>query len=243
MYIAQTDSTNRLMYQWLHQDEGFYIATDYQTQGRGQFGNSWESERGQNLLVSFLLHPHLPMRNQFRLAMITGLAVVETLDTHFHSHSHFHFKIKWPNDIYYKDKKVGGILIENQITQGHVEDCIIGLGLNINQQTFVSDAPNPVSLRQITGTVADRDQLLQAIREHLLALTSLLDDEHEAELQQRYIANLYRREGLHEYEDANGRFKAEWVGIGKAGEWLVRTEQGEERTYLLKQIKFITHNS
>ncbi|MCQ2325804.1 MAG: biotin--[acetyl-CoA-carboxylase] ligase [Paludibacteraceae bacterium] len=241
MYIAQTDSTNRLMYQWLSQDEGFYIATDYQTQGRGQFGNSWESERGQNLLVSFLLHPHLPMRNQFRLAMITGLAVVETLGTHFHSH--FHFKIKWPNDIYYKDKKLGGILIENQISQGYVKDCIIGLGLNINQQTFVSDAPNPVSLRQITGTVADRDQLLQAIREHLLALTSLLDDEHEAELQQRYIANLYRREGLHEYEDANGRFKAEWIGIGKAGEWLVRTEQGEERTYLLKQIKFIIHNS
>lgn len=241
MYIEQTDSTNRLMYQWLSQEEGFYIATDYQTQGRGQFGNSWESERGQNLLVSFLLHPHLPMRNQFRLAMITGLAVVETLNTHFHSH--FHFKIKWPNDIYYKDKKLGGILIENRISQGQITDCIIGLGLNINQQTFVSDAPNPVSLRQITGTVADRDQLLQAIREHLLALTSLLDDEHEAELQQRYIANLYRREGLHEYEDANGRFKAEWVGIGKAGEWLVRTEQGEERTYLLKQIKFITHNS
>ena len=152
MYIEQTDSTNRLMDQWLSQDEGFYIATDYQTQGRGQFGNSWESERGQNLLVSFLLHPHLPMRNQFRLAMITGLAVVETLNERCTMHD-AQCTIKWPNDIYYKDKKLGGILIENQLEQGQVKDCIIGLGLNINQQTFVSDAPNPVSLRQILSLI------------------------------------------------------------------------------------------
>ncbi len=242
MYIEQTDSTNRLMHQMLPQDEGFVITTDYQTQGRGQFGNSWESERGQNLLVSLLLHPHLPIRNQFRLAMITGLAVAETLNAQF-KNPHSRFTIKWPNDIYYKDKKVGGILIENQITQGHVEDCIIGLGLNVNQQTFVSDAPNPISLRQITGKEEDRDTLLQAIRKHLIDLTKFLDDDREAELKERYIANLYRREGMFEYEDASGRFKAEWIGIGKNGEWLVRTEQGEERIYLLKQIKFIIHNS
>ncbi len=242
MYIEQTDSTNRLMHQMLPQEEGFYISTDYQTQGRGQVGNHWESERGQNLLVTFLLHPLLPMQKQFRLAMITGLAVVETLNAQL-KNLPSRFTIKWPNDIYYEDKKTGGILIEHRICQGQITDCIIGLGLNVNQQTFISDAPNPISLRQITGKQEDREILLQAIREHLIALTKLLDDSHEAELKERYIANLYRREGMFEYEDVNGRFKAEWIGIGEAGEWLVRTEQGEERMYLLKQIQFIIHNS
>lgn len=237
MYIRQTNSTNRLMQTMLDREDGFYIVTDYQSEGRGQVGNVWESERGQNILVSILLHPHIATSQQFRLAMLTGLAVVEAMDTHFHSH--FHFQIKWPNDIYYKDKKLGGILIENRLEQGQVKDSIIGLGLNINQTAFVSDAPNPVSLKQITGKEEDRESVLQAVLERLHALQPLLEDVHEQELKQRYIARLYRRSGWHEYEDVTGRFRAEWVGLGKAGEWIVKTEQGEERTYLLKQIKFI----
>lgn len=239
MYIRQTNSTNRLMQTMLDREDGFYIVTDYQSEGRGQVGNVWESERGQNILVSILLHPHIATSQQFRLAMLTGLAVVEALDTHFHSHFHSHFQIKWPNDIYYKDKKLGGILIENRLEQGQVKDSIIGLGLNINQTAFVSDAPNPISLKQITGREEDRESVLQAVLERLHALQPLLENVHEQELKQRYIARLYRRFGWHEYEDATGRFRAEWVGLGKAGEWIVKTEQGEERTYLLKQIKFI----
>lgn len=235
MYIRQTNSTNRLMQTMLDREDGFYIVTDYQSEGRGQVENVWESERGQNILVSILLHPHIATSQQFRLAMLTGLAVVEAMDTHFHSH----FQIKWPNDIYYKDKKLGGILIENRLEQGQVKDSIIGLGLNINQTTFVSDAPNPISLKQITGKEEDRESVLQAVLERLHALQPLLEDAREQELKQRYIARLYRRSGWHEYEDATGRFRAEWVGLGKAGEWIVKTEQGEERTYLLKQIKFI----
>lgn len=237
MYIRQTNSTNRLMQTMLDREDGFYIVTDYQSEGRGQVGNVWESERGQNILVSILLHPHIATSQQFRLAMLTGLAVVEALDK-FTMHD-ARCTIKWPNDIYYKDKKLGGILIENRLEQGQVKDSIIGLGLNINQTTFVSDAPNPISLKQITGKEEDRESVLQAVLERLHALQPLLEDAHEQELKQRYIARLYRRFGWHEYEDATGRFRAEWVGLGKAGEWIVKTEQGEERTYLLKQIKFI----
>lgn len=237
MYIRQTNSTNRLMQTMLDREDGFYIVTDYQSEGRGQVENVWESERGQNILVSILLHPHIATSQQFRLAMLTGLAVVEALDK-FTMHD-ARCTIKWPNDIYYKDKKLGGILIENRLEQGQVKDSIIGLGLNINQTAFVSDAPNPVSLKQITGKEEDRESVLQAVLERLHALQPLLEDAHEQELKQRYIARLYRRFGWHEYEDATGRFRAEWVGLGKAGEWIVKTEQGEERTYLLKQIKFI----
>ena len=238
MYIRQTNSTNRLMQTMLDREDGFYIVTDYQSEGRGQVGNVWESERGQNILVSILLHPHIATSQQFRLAMLTGLAVAEALDGWCTMHN-ARCTIKWPNDIYYKDKKLGGILIENRLEQGQVKDSIIGLGLNINQTAFVSDAPNPVSLKQITGKEEDRESVLQAVLERLHALQPLLEDVHEQELKQRYIARLYRRSGWHEYEDATGRFRAEWVGLGKAGEWIVKTEQGEERTYLLKQIKFI----
>lgn len=221
----------------LDQEDGFYIVTDYQSEGRGQVGNVWESERGQNLLVSILLHPHIATSQQFRLAMLTGLAVVEAMDR-FTMHD-VRCTIKWPNDIYYKDKKLGGILIENRLEQGQVKDSIIGLGLNINQTAFVSDAPNPISLKQITGREEDRESILQAVLERLRALQPLLEDAHEQELKERYIARLYRRFGWHEYEDATGRFRAEWIGLGTAGEWMVKTEQGEERTYLLKQIKFV----
>lgn len=222
----------------LDQEEGFYIVTDYQSEGRGQVGTHWESERGQNLLVSFLLHPQIAVSTQFRLAMLTGLAVAEALDEWCKGLG-AQCTIKWPNDIYFGDKKVGGILIENKSGQGLVKDSIIGIGVNVNQLTFVSDAPNPISLRHITGKQEDKEQVLQAIQKRLQALRPLLEDAREQELRQRYIARLYRRSGLYEYEDAKGRFKAEWVGIGTAGEWIVRTEDNEIRTYLLKQIKFI----
>lgn len=222
----------------LSQEEGFYIVTDYQSEGRGQVGTHWESEREQNLLVSFLLHPQIAVSTQFRLAMLTGLAVAEALDKWCKGQG-AQCTIKWPNDIYFGDKKVGGILIENKSEQGLVKDSIIGIGVNVNQLTFVSDAPNPISLRHITGKQEDKEQVLQAILQRLRALRPLLEDAREQELRQRYIARLYRRSGLYEYEDAKGRFKAEWVGIGTAGEWIVRTEDNEIRTYLLKQIKFI----
>ena len=118
-----------------------------QTAGRGQAGNSWESEAGKNLLFGLLFHPReVEANRQFILSQAVALSICETLSDYAED-----IRIKWPNDIYWKDRKICGMLIENTLVGRCIENCIIGAGININQQTFCSDAPNPVSLRQITG--------------------------------------------------------------------------------------------
>ncbi|MCQ2313221.1 MAG: biotin--[acetyl-CoA-carboxylase] ligase [Paludibacteraceae bacterium] len=256
MYIRHTDSTNRLLKDMIASTEtpaealcdGFYIVTDYQTAGRGQVGNHWESKDGENLLVSILIRPQgLEVSKQFRLSMIASLSVVGALNSTLLPYTGvagatstpLPLTIKWPNDIYYKEKKLGGILIENRLNGKEVSDCIFGLGLNINQTVFESDAPNPISLKQITGKEADKQAVLEAILTRLNQLKTWLSDEHYEELKEKYIGYLFRKEGEFEYEDERGRFKARFKDIDEMGRLVVVTETGEERAYLFKQIKYI----
>lgn len=242
MYIKQTDSTNRLLRDSLPKEDGFFITTDYQTEGRGQVGNHWESEAGKNILTSILIRPQdLEVGKQFRLSMITSISVVETILQHLSpvASGLSPIAIKWPNDIYYEDCKLGGILIENIVSAGKVSDCIFGLGLNINQGRFTSDAPNPISLLQITGRAENRETILTALRQRLQQKAQLLDDAHYEELKARYISYLYRRDGYHEYEDEGGRFRAVFKDIDEHGRLVLTDEQGRERSYLFKQLKFI----
>ena len=122
-----------------------------------QARNSWESEKGKNLTFSMLIHPEeIPANEQFRITEITSVALCETLEKCLDER----VEIKWPNDIYVGDKKICGMLIENQLQGNKIKDCIIGIGLNVNQQQFLSDAPNPVSIYQLTGKETDRKELL-----------------------------------------------------------------------------------
>ena len=123
------------------------LVADYQTAGRGQGTNSWESERGQNLTCSLGFSPDgVKASRQYILSMAIAVALTETLAGLPHPVS-----IKWPNDIYVGDKKICGILIENMLKGEHIRHCIIGIGLNINQKRFVSDAPNPTSMALESG--------------------------------------------------------------------------------------------
>lgn len=128
----------------------------YNESGRGQRGNSWESEPFKNLTFSLLLRPeHIPANRQFLLSEIVSLATVDVLNRYATG-----FSIKWPNDIYWHDKKIAGILIENVLSGSTFSRAIIGMGLNINQKNFYSDAPNPVSLYQITGRTYKIEKIL-----------------------------------------------------------------------------------
>lgn len=145
----------------------------FQTAGRGQRGNSWESEDGANLLFSFVLYPDfLEARKQFYLSQITALALQEVLSQYTDG-----IRIKWPNDIYWKDKKICGTLIENDLTGIHISRSISGTGVNLNQERFVSDAPNPVSLFQITGQRYDRKEILHQLMERVAHYYTLLKTE------------------------------------------------------------------
>mgnify|MGYP003526946868 CR=1 FL=1 len=127
--------------------EGTVVSTSFQTKGRGQLTNVWEAEEGKNILCSILLRPTaLPIKSQFLISQAISVAIVDVLNTFAED-----FSIKWPNDIYYKEEKIAGILIENTLSSKGIDSCIIGLGLNVNQQSFKSDAPNPISLHNIIG--------------------------------------------------------------------------------------------
>lgn len=229
IHLPETNSTNS----WLreHDDaDDVVVWTDYQTAGRGQGSNSWESERGQNLTFSILIHPQEVKANeQFRLLMAESLAVCETLQQCLEG-----ITIKWPNDIYWHDCKISGTLIECRLAGATIKDCILGTGINVNQRAFVSDAPNPVSMWQILKHETDREELLHQLLHNFEQQLQQL-----ATVSRRYHERLYRREGFFPYRDAMGSFKAELVGVEDSGHLVLRDDQGRERRYAFKEVTFI----
>lgn len=222
MYIKTTHSTNTLLKELIAKgQEPKFIYAGYQTAGRGQTGNSWESEEGKNLLCSILLPPD---KNLYFLNIAVGVAILRLLGEDF--------TIKWPNDIYYGDKKVAGILVENAIIGNEVKYSIAGIGLNVNQTAFRSDTPNPVSLKQITGKEYDIDALMQRLYE---AIQAVLKEDVWSE----YKDHLYRREGFWPFEDKNGVFEARIEDVLPTGEIVLCDKSGQTRQYGFKQIKFI----
>ena len=204
------------------------VWADYQTAGRGQGTNRWESERGKNLTFSILLHPvDLPANRQFLLSMQVSLAICEALSEHIGDLS-----IKWPNDIYWRNAKIAGILIENRLQGQVIRDSIVGVGLNVNQRQFQSDAPNPISLWQICEHETDREQLLKDI---LAALDRLLGQE----VREQYLSMLYRRKGFHPYVDKDGAFMAELEDVEDDGHLLLCDDSGGRRRYAFKEVMFI----
>lgn len=227
IHIDETDSTN----QWLKAhttEEKMVVATDFQTAGRGCGTNTWESERGKNLLFSLLIHPvEVPVAKQFCISMAISMAILDALEQHIGDVS-----IKWPNDIYWRNGKLGGILIENRLQGGCIKDSIIGVGLNVNQETFRSNAPNPVSLKQIHGQETDRELLLTDILQ-------LFDAYLQQDLKARYLSRLYRRKGFHPYADNDGAFMAEIIDVEDDGHLLLRDDNGQDRRYAFKEVSFI----
>lgn len=236
-YTASTASTNTFLHEMMRQDklpEGFLLYTDFQTAGKGQPGNTWESENGKNLLFSMLLYPHsIKVYEQFILSEITGLAIRKVLEKYTDD-----ICIKWPNDIYWKDKKIAGILIENSLFRDRIDTCIIGIGLNVNQEVFISNAPNPVSLRQITGNDINREILSMEIQAELLNIYQNYSPEF---IHQEYLNNLYRRNGFHRYAEtaANTVFDAEVEDVLPDGRLILRTQAGEIKSYYFKEIQFV----
>lgn len=238
MYIARTNSTNTLLKELLAkgewpEDERFLYA-GFQTAGRGQTGNGWESEEGKNLLCSILLPPD---KNLYFLNIAVGVAIIRVIQSVLCQQSGLCsvLSIKWPNDIYYGDKKAAGILVENAIIGNEVKYSIAGIGLNVNQTEFISDAPNPVSLKQITGKEYDIDLLMKDLLE---AVHTVLNEPEEV-IWSEYKAHLYRREGYWPYEDQNGSFEAQIENILPTGEMVLKDKEGKQRIYHFKQIRYV----
>lgn len=235
--IRETNSTNLYLNHLCNetvQAEFTTVISRYQTAGRGQRGNSWESEDGKNLLFSFVLYPgFLEAKRQFLLSQIISLAIKETLDVYTNDIS-----IKWPNDIYWKDKKICGMLIEHNLAGSYIERSIAGIGININQQQFFSPAPNPVSLWQITGKEENPVEIASDIMQRVQEYYRLLRQDAVEQIGVRYQKSLFRRNGLHSYKDAEGEFKAAILRVEPEGRLILKDESGKERGYMFKEIEF-----
>lgn len=243
IHLNETDSTNRYLQQLCQEagnnkvEEFTTVCADYQTAGKGQRGNSWEAAKGANLLFSFVCYPtFVPIRQQFVLSQLISLGIKETLDEYCSDIS-----IKWPNDIYWKEKKICGILIENDLQGNSIGRCISGIGLNINQEVFLSDAPNPISLKQITGKHYQRETILEKVMQRIEQSYQKLkeDSAYASELATRYASSLFRREGFHCYQDKDGLFNARLVRVEADGRFVLMDEVNQERSYLFKEVQYV----
>ncbi|MDR1556526.1 MAG: biotin--[acetyl-CoA-carboxylase] ligase [Tannerellaceae bacterium] len=235
--LKEIPSTNRYLRERIRDErlpEGSLVIAESQTAGRGQPGTRWESEPGKNLTFSLLLYPDcLPVNRQFLLSQITALAVKETLDAYTGDIS-----VKWPNDVYWQNKKICGILIENNLSGSQLHSSIIGVGLNLNQMQFGSDAPNPVSLRQITGEECNPEEILDRFLQNFFRYYLLLLQEKEEMIRNAYKSVLFRKEGFFTYCDAEGEFEARILDIAPQGHLILQVRSGETRRYAFKEVSY-----
>lgn len=237
--LEETESTNSYLKQLLKErrlEDGTIVLSDYQSRGRGQVGNTWVSNQGENLLFSLVIYPpSLKAGEQFIISRVVALAVKNTL-----SHYVDGVAIKWPNDIYVQEQKIAGILIENDIRGVYVDNTVIGIGLNVNQTEFPEGLPNPVSLRQITGMVYDRDDLLDRFRREFSLLYADWRNGAVKRIEDAYMLHLYRRDGYHWYEDRNGQFMAAIEEVLPTGHLVLKIKDSKAvRHYAFKEVVFV----
>ncbi len=237
-HIAETDSTNRFLQELSGNEkipDGSLVLADFQTQGRGQMGHFWESEAGKNLTFSILIYPeNVPANMPFVISQIVSLSLKALLDKYLS-----HISIKWPNDIYYKDKKIAGILIENTLEQGNISKSIIGIGLNVNQEKFLSDAPNPVSMTMIRQQQFERLALLEEFKQQFsLQRKKYPGNKDKEALHRNYLEACYRKDGFHKYRDKEGLFEAKIRDIEPSGTLLLERTNGILSKYAFKEVSF-----
>lgn len=237
IHVKDCDSTNNALSETNkinRHEEGTIFWSDSQSAGKGQRGNKWESERGKNLLFSMLLYPKVKANKQFIISQIVSLAVAECLLSYTED-----ITIKWPNDIYWKEKKICGILVENRLNGDNIEQSIAGIGININQNKFIGDAPNPISLKQITGERHNLFEILDKVRVNILNYNLQLQSGNINSIRKRYKELLFRREGYHPYNDGTTGFVARIKDIEPSGLLLLETKEGIERRFAFKEVKYI----
>lgn len=234
--IQQTTSTNWHLLQLSNEEdlaEGTVFVTDHQTQGRGLANNRWESEPGLNLTFSIILYPSsVKASRQFILSKAISLAVYDFVSQFVNGVS-----VKWPNDVYVAEQKIAGILIENFIGGAYLTKTIAGIGLNINQIIFLSDAPNPISLRQLTGKTYPLEKLLKDLHEHI-AIRYRMITENAEKLNSDYLKYLYRFGRLSMFCADGNLFEATITDINDYGMLEITTSKNERKTFGFKEILF-----
>ena len=236
--LSETESTNSYAIDMLSKarpDEGCVIIADYQTRGKGTDTNTWESEKGENLTFSLILYPKFDAGQQFILNKAISLGISDFLRTKLPQSE---ISVKWPNDIYIGDKKACGILIQNSVIGNHLDYVIVGIGLNVNQMLFTGNAPNPVSIKMVTGINYDLNELLPELLQCIFEKYAQVRPETTRKIETEYHKALYRLMEWHEYNYKGAKIQARITGTTDYGQLVLETETGQVITCDMKEVKF-----
>ena len=247
------DSTNAYLQNLLDEGNdiiGNIVVTDYQTSGKGQGKNVWESEDGKNLLFSIALDmSFLRAENQFVLTQMVSVAMINVLKKYLPEDSLF---IKWPNDIYFCDNKIAGILIKNEIKGMMLGTSIIGIGLNVNQTVFDKNLPNPISMKMITGNDYDLEEILKStvysLRSTVCSQQSIISKDvttfnfQFSTFNSKYTSYLYRYKQWAFYEHEGAIKEMMIVSYDRFGRLILKEKNDREVVCDLKEITFKFEN-
>jgi BirA family biotin operon repressor/biotin-[acetyl-CoA-carboxylase] ligase len=235
--LDSVDSTNNYAMDRIHAglaNHGMGWFAREQTQGKGQRGKSWEMTRDQNIAMSIIIDPAgLPAGKQFHLSM----AIAEACFSFFSAYAGPGCSIKWPNDLYYNDRKAGGILIENIFHGREWKWAVAGIGININQQEFGGHLKNPVSLKQITGRNYDTVGLATELHGLVLEKAELMHDGTAEELHKKYNSHLYKLGEKVKLRKENMVFETRVEGVTINGQ--LQTSDSVEREFGFGEVEWV----
>lgn len=236
VYVPECHSTNTLLAELMQKaetPEGTLVITDHQTAGRGQRGNTWQATIGLNFTMSLLLKPKfLPVKDQFYLQRVVALGLTDYLQLYFDDDA----KIKWPNDILIKGKKVCGILIENQLSGAYLSQSIAGVGLNVNQKVFA--LPAATSMALMSGTEFDLSLELEKLLLKLEQRYLQLKQNKQEQLKADYLQRMYWRKEVHWFAAAGREFEGTITGTDEMGLLQMESREGV-RTFDVKEVTYV----
>ena len=240
--ITQTESTNSLLRKWIIERRSlnlevfspWAIAADFQTAGRGAGENKWYSSRGKNILTSIFFEPKIHAPQQFVFNIFFSVASRDLIAEQLPD-----VKIKWPNDIFVNNKKIAGILIEHSVKGSNLDFSIAGIGININEDSFPKEIPNPTSLL-LENKNCDCKKVLNRFLNILDERFPLLASHSKESLQNEYLKNLYRLDEKHYFIYKNKTFQGIIRGIDEFGRLLVEDcSNNNINSYEYKQISYV----
>ncbi len=241
-FLPSVDSTNAFALKLLSKSspiEGTVIYTDNQYKGRGQIGSKWESEAGKNIILSVILCPvFLPVMQQFKLNQMVCLALYDLLLPLLSTPECL--KVKWPNDVYINDKKIAGILIENKLRGGYIGHTVIGVGLNVNQQSFPDDLSRATSLISETGEAYDRMKLMGKFCELLEFRYLQIKGAGSSKIDSQYLNILYGFQQWRDFKNVASQkiFRGKISGIDSYGKLIITTVKGS-LSFSFKEVEFL----
>lgn len=236
-WLDETESTQDVLQRGISDyDNLSVVAARLQTAGRGQRGNSWLAGKGENLTFSVLLKfgdagfPPLTASSQFRISETVSAGICDYLGS-----KGIDARIKWPNDIYVRNRKICGILIENTLRGSAIASSIVGIGLNVNQRTFPPELINPTSMSLQTGEGYILEEELPKL------IDSIFPDGKLEDRRREYLERLYRYGKFHDFTDCSTGtvFEGRIIGVSEQGLLRVENRKGELKEFAFKEINYI----